>query len=166
MGTTSAGFLSASIGAIATKAAAGLAAAALVTAGAVEVEQPARPHVHRHAAGHTSQVASVSSPAAVPETVTRAALVSPRIEQPAAVTHHKPAATKPKAANAHKPALKTDAKHNGATTKSATKTRTSPAVPAGRTQTQTDSTVLAGSTTPVATTTPSTTGSGLPGDEL
>ncbi|MBV9416846.1 MAG: sigma-70 family RNA polymerase sigma factor, partial [Solirubrobacterales bacterium] len=42
MGTTGGGFLSASVGAIATKAAAGLAAAALVTAGAVEVEQPAR----------------------------------------------------------------------------------------------------------------------------
>ena len=50
MGTTTTGFLSASVGAIATKAAAGLAAAALVTAGAVEVEQPARPHVHHHAA--------------------------------------------------------------------------------------------------------------------
>ena len=54
MGSTTTGFLSASIGAIATKAAAGLAAAALVTAGAVEVEQPARPHVHHHAAsGHS-----------------------------------------------------------------------------------------------------------------
>src|SRR6202042_905863 len=49
MGTSATGFLSASVGAIATKAAAGLAAAALVTAGAVEVEQP-RPQVHHHAA--------------------------------------------------------------------------------------------------------------------
>ena len=50
LGSTTTGFLSASVGAIATKAAAGLAAAALVTAGAVEVEQPARPHVHHRAA--------------------------------------------------------------------------------------------------------------------
>ena len=64
MGSTTTGFLSAGIGAIATKAAVGLAAAALVTAGAVEVEQPARPHVHHHAASDVTRVASVPSPPA------------------------------------------------------------------------------------------------------
>ena len=64
MGSTTTGFLSASIGAIATKAAAGLAAAALVTAGAVEVEQPARPHVHHQSASNVTRVASVPSPPA------------------------------------------------------------------------------------------------------
>ena len=48
--TTGGGFLSASVGAIATKAAAGLAAAALVTAGAVEVDQPARSRPYHHPA--------------------------------------------------------------------------------------------------------------------
>ena len=76
MGTTSTGFLSASIGAIATKAAAGLAAAALVTAGAVEVEQPARPHVHHHGAATSRQIASVPSPAPVAHTVRQAPAVS------------------------------------------------------------------------------------------
>ena len=60
MGSTGGGFLSASVGAIATKAAAGLAAAALVTAGAVEVDQPARSRPRHHPV--TTQVASVPTP--------------------------------------------------------------------------------------------------------
>ena len=54
MGSTTTGFLSASVGAIATKAVAGLAAAALVTAGAVEVEQPRSTHVRHHPAASTA----------------------------------------------------------------------------------------------------------------
>ena len=107
MGTTSTGFLSASIGAIATKAAAGLAAAALVTAGAVEVEQPARPHVHHHAAATSSQIASVPSPATVAHTVTQAPPVRPKIEhRSAATTQHKPIGNKATATTAHKPPVK------------------------------------------------------------
>src|SRR5690242_7157352 len=69
IGSTGGGFLSASVGAIATKAAAGLAAAALVTAGAVEVDQPARTPVHHHSAA-SSVVASVPShTSAAPSTV-------------------------------------------------------------------------------------------------
>jgi len=162
MGTTTTGFLSASIGAIATKAAAGLAAAALVTAGAVEVEQPTRPHAHHQAAATTSHVASVPSPATVAETVTQAPAVRPKIEHRAAITPHKPAPKKPVATTAHKPAIKTAAKHDTATTKAGTKANTTPVLPPGRTQTQTDSTVLAGSTTPAATTTPSSASTGCP----
>ncbi len=86
MGTTTTGFLSASIGAIATKAAAGLAAAALVTAGAVEVEQPARPR-HHHAAVTTPTVASVPSPQTVTAAVTRTPAVHTKVESPIAPVH-------------------------------------------------------------------------------
>jgi len=153
MGSTTTGFLSASIGAIATKAAAGLAAAALVTAGAVEVEQPARPR-HHHTPVTTPTVASVPSPQTVAAAVTQAPAVHTRIDRPVATTHpHKPAVKKA-AASTHKPAAK-----KGTTTTAATKdskTTTTPTVLAGRTTTQTDSTVLAGSTTPAAATTGTT----------
>jgi RNA polymerase sigma factor (sigma-70 family) len=157
MGSTTTGFLSASIGAIATKAAAGLAAAALVTAGAVEVEQPARPHVHHHAASDVTRVASVPSPPAAVATPRPSAAPSGgaalgALPHHSAVNHaHK---AKADATTAHKPAGKTVAKHATDTTKAGTKTKTTPVVPPGRTQTQTDSTVLSGSTT--ATTTPTT----------
>ncbi len=160
MGTTTTGFLSASLGAIATKAVAGLAAAALVTAGAVEVEQPARHHVHHHAAAAATPVASVpSTPQTVPTTPIQTPIVRTRTEHHTAVVHpHKPAATKASAA-AHKAPVKPNAKHTGtATTKDATTkdpTKTAPKAPPGRTQTQTDATVLAGSTT--QTTTPAAT---------
>ena len=162
MGTTSTGFLSASIGAIATKAAAGLAAAALVTAGAVEVDQPARPHARHHAAATTSPVASVPSPQTVAQTVTQAPAVNAPVQREATskhhatIAHHKPAAAKATttAAAAHKPAAKTVSKHSRQAATDTT-AKATPVVLPGRTQTQTDSTVLAGSTTP-ATTTPST----------
>ncbi len=162
MGTTTTGFLSASIGAIATKAAAGLAAAALVTAGAVEVEQPARPH-HHHAAVTTPTVASVPSPQTVAAAVTHTPAVHTRIDTALATPHrHKPAA-KNAAATTHKQAAKTTTKHGATAATKATKTKTAPTVLAGRTQTQTDSTVLAGSTTPAATTTTPATGTATTG---
>jgi len=162
MGTTSTGFLSASIGAIATKAAAGLAAAALVTAGAVEVEQPARPHARHHAAATTTQAASVPSPATVAQTVTQAPAIRPKIEHRAAIVVHKPVVKKAAATTTHKPAVKTLAKKDTATIKAGTKANPTPALRPGRIQTQTNSTVLAGSTIPAATTTPAGTSTGCP----
>ena len=158
MGTSTTGFLSASVGAIATKAAAGLAAAALVTAGAVEVEQPARPHAHHHAAPITHVGSAPNPPAAV--TITAHSEAPSGGAVPSAVVHHtvvehlhKPAAAKAAATTKHKPLV--DGKHGKQAT---TKAQTTPTVPPGRTQTQTDSTVLAGSTTTPATTTTGTTG--------
>jgi RNA polymerase sigma factor (sigma-70 family) len=157
MGSTTTGFLSASVGAIATKAVAGLAAAALVTAGAVEVEQPRSTHVRHHPAAST-QVASVPSTTSATATVTQTPLVHTTIARPVAPIHpHKAAAAK---AGAQKktPAKATD-KHTGAvaTKPATTKTKTTPAPPPGRTQTQTDATVLAGSA-PASTPTTATTG--------
>ena len=153
LGSGTTGFLSASVGAIATKAAAGLAAAALVTAGAVEVDQPAR-HVHHHAAAPSSQVAAVSTPA---PTLTLTPKALPTTPAPVhLVAHHHPA-VKPAT---HKPATtkKTSTTQKTASTAKTTtdatgkthtpKAKAKPAVPPGRTQTQTDSTVLASGTTP------------------
>ncbi len=165
MGTTTTGFLSASVGAIATKAAAGLAAAALVTAGAVEVEQPARPRHHHTPAVTTPTTASVPSPQTVAAVVTHTPAVHTKIDTPVAPTHHKPAAKKAAASTSHKQAAKTTTKKGTTTTTTATATKDAKPKPkptatvlAGRTQTQTDSTVLAGSTTPATTTTTAATG--------
>jgi RNA polymerase sigma factor (sigma-70 family) len=160
MGSTTTGFLSASIGAIATKAAAGLAAAALVTAGAVEVEQPARQHVHHHAVLAITHVSS--SPSAPATVATTVASVSPSggavpsgIVRHTAVKHpHKATPVKATATTPHKPLAR--GKHGSPAT---TKAKTTPIAPTGRTQTQTDSTVLSGgSATTPATTTTGTTG--------
>ena len=165
MGTSATGFLSASVGAIATKAAAGLAAAALVTAGAVEVEQPARPHVHHHAAAAvTNPAAPVASPQPAATTASQTPAYHARIQHHAAVvTHpHNPAADKA-SSTTHKSTAKTPTKHGGvATTKAGPKTKTTPKPPAGRTQTQTDPTVLAGSTIPATTTTGASGTTGCP----
>jgi RNA polymerase sigma factor (sigma-70 family) len=156
MGSTTTGFLSASVGAIATKAVAGLAAAALVTAGAVEVEQPRSTQV-RHHAGTSTQVASVPSRTAPPATVTQAPLVHTTIERHVAPAHpHKPAAPKARAQKKTPPKA-TDTHTAAVTTKPAAKTKTPPPPPPGRTQTQTDATVLAGSA-PASTPTTATTG--------
>jgi RNA polymerase sigma factor (sigma-70 family) len=158
MGTTTTGFLSASVGAIATKAAAGLAAAALVTAGAVEVEQPARPRHHHTPVVTTPTTASVPSPQTVAAVVTHTPAVHTRIDTPVAPAHHKPAAKKTAASTTHKQAAKTTAKKTTTTATKDAKPKTTATVLAGRTQTQTDSTVLAGSTTPATTTTTAATG--------
>jgi RNA polymerase sigma factor (sigma-70 family) len=155
MGSTTGGFLSASVGAIATKAVAGLAAAALVTAGAVEVEQPARPHAHP-----TPALAAVpTTPAA--EGVRATPVVRPRVHRVSASTDaHRPAPAKPTGKTAHKPPVKPTGKHAATTAtkgKLKSKTKTTPATLPGRTQTQTDPTVLALSTTPTTTSTPTST---------
>jgi RNA polymerase sigma factor (sigma-70 family) len=141
MGSSTGGLLSASVGAVATKAAAGLAAAALVTAGAVEVEQP-RPHPHHHTV--TAQVAAVPAPKPVLTTTAPPPPVHIVTHRRPAPSHpHKPA--KAAAAAAHKPVVKPAVKP--AVTTASTATNTTPAPPPGRTQTQTEGTVLAGSTT-------------------
>ena len=95
------GLLTASVGALATKAAAGLAVAAIVTAGTVEAEHAAsRPH-HRHAAAVAAAAPAVvhESEPVVTRTLAQPASVS--APHPAAtVQHHtaKPAAAKPKTA--------------------------------------------------------------------
>ncbi len=144
IGSTGGGFLSASVGAIATKAAAGLAATALVAAGAVEVGQPARPH--HHVATH---VASVPTPAPVP-----ARTVAPPPPVHHVVVHHPvvvkqpPKKAKPAASTTHKTAAKAPVKPTVPATSKTDTTKAKPTVPPGRTQTQTDATVLAQSTTP------------------
>jgi RNA polymerase sigma factor (sigma-70 family) len=145
MSTTGGGFLSASVGAIATKAAAGLAAAALVTAGAVEVDQPARSRPHHPPVTTPTHVAAVVTPQ--PVAVTTAQHVSggvSAVTHPAIVKHphHKPA-NKAAATDKKSPATKQTA---GATTKP--KAKPKPKVLPGRTQTQTDPTVLGETTTP------------------
>ena len=155
MGGGSTGFISASVGAIATKAAAGLAAAALVTAGAVEVDHSsgrARPVDHHPA----TSVASLPSPTTVASTPApvRPIHFAPVHRRPA-VTHPHKASTTTAAAAAtqHKASDKSLTKQSAtATTKSKTKT-----LP-GRTQTQTAATVLpAQTTTSTVTTTPAST---------
>jgi len=158
MGSTSTGFLSASVGAIATKAAAGLAAAALVTAGAVEVDHSA-PIPHHTAASRppplpppTPRAATPAPPAPVHSTV------SPQH----VVTHpHKPTHTT--ATTQHKPLTKPDAKKTSTTSTTAdpkSKTTATKTLP-GRTQTQTEATVLPtqtiASTTPAVTPAPTST---------
>jgi RNA polymerase sigma factor (sigma-70 family) len=146
MGSTSTGFISASVGAIATKAAAGLAAAALVTAGAVEVDHSAKP-VHHHPAAHSiAQLPSPAPVASIPAPATRVQMVVHR--HAAVVRPHTHKAASTTATTAHKTPVKPLTKHpTTAGTKTKTKTKTLP----GRTQTQTVATVLPGQT---ATTTP------------
>jgi RNA polymerase sigma factor (sigma-70 family) len=156
MGSASTGFLSASVGAIATKAAAGLAAAALVTAGAVEVDHSAPAKVHHHAA--STAVAGVSTPQTVASTPASTPPSHLIVTQRHPATHSHKAAKTNSSAPAHK-ALVKPLKHTATTdtkpgTKSAAKTKALP----GRTQTQTAATVLpATTTTPTATTTPAAT---------
>ncbi len=155
MGSTSTGFISASVGAIATKAAAGLAAAALVTAGAVEVDHSAPAPVHHHAAA--TQLAELPSSTPAASTPTPAPVVHMPVHRHLATTRphvHKAAATAT-ATTAHKTLDKPVAKHTATLdTKSKTKTKVLP----GRTQTQTVATVLpAQTTTSTMTTTPAST---------
>jgi RNA polymerase sigma factor (sigma-70 family) len=148
IGTSGGSFLSASVGAIATKAAAGLAAAALVTAGAVEVDQPHRTRPHHHALT-TTNVASVPAPQTVATTTTphvsggASVVTHPHL---AAVKHpHKPAPAKKATATAKKPLNKAAAKQTaGATTEPTVKPKALP----GRTTTETVPTVLGQPATP------------------
>ncbi|HTA15172.1 MAG TPA: RNA polymerase sigma factor, partial [Solirubrobacteraceae bacterium] len=83
-GATS-GFVTAGVGALATKAVAGLAVAAIVTAGTVEADRTAG-HSHRH--HHAATVSSVASVAVAPEPV-----VAHSISQPVTVSVHGAAAS-------------------------------------------------------------------------
>jgi RNA polymerase sigma factor (sigma-70 family) len=148
VGSGSTGFISASVGAIATKAAAGLAAAALVTAGAVEVDHAA-PRIRHHPAAKEAAVLPAPPPttaASVPTTPPTHVVVHRRV-----VTHpHKPAAATTTTAatiTPHKTPSKLVTKHPSATDGKDAKTKAKAKTPPGRTQTQTDATVLAGSTT-------------------
>ena len=161
VGPSAGGLLSLGVGTIATKAAAGLAAAALVTAGAVEVSQTPVHHAKAapppaapiyHAAIHY---------APAPE-IAHEAVAIHRVHKHAA-THHTPTTTKTTATTATttKPAVHTELKrHNKKTAANKhAKTTTLP----GRTQSQTNTTVLATppqstttSTTPTSTTTSTT----------
>ncbi|HSC04374.1 MAG TPA: RNA polymerase sigma factor, partial [Solirubrobacteraceae bacterium] len=149
IGSTGGGFVSASVGAIATKAAAGLAAAALVTAGAVEVDQPARAPVHHHTATSSPVVASAPAPPIAATTTTPHETGGVSIlTHPAPVKHpHKAAPAKKASTTAKKSPDKTTAKQTDPTT-GKTNVKTKPKVPPGRTMTQTDATVLPQSTTP------------------
>jgi RNA polymerase sigma factor (sigma-70 family) len=159
MGTSSTGFISASVGAIATKAAAGLAAAALVTAGAVEVDHSAPPKVHHHPAAN--QLADSPGPATVASTPTTTTPVHVTVSRHHVVTALHKAPTKTTATTPHK-ALDKPLKHTTtaptdttAKPDGNTKTKAKATLP-GRTQTQTAATVLPASTT-TTTTTPATT---------
>jgi RNA polymerase sigma factor (sigma-70 family) len=146
----STGLLSAGIGAVAGKAAAGLAAAALVTAGAVEVDHDSHVHKATHPAAVPAVVASAPAPAPAPALTptTTSPVNGSRGEQvatirptPQALTHAQHATPKTKAA-----ATTTASTTTAATTTTPTTTATTTP---GRTQTQQDPTVL-----PPTTTTP------------
>jgi RNA polymerase sigma factor (sigma-70 family) len=137
------GLISAGAGAIATKAAAGLAAAAIVTAGAVEAS-----HVVHHPAPAAAVVQPIGAePSHAPSVpLTHATLTA--IEHPT-LKHHR-----------YKAVIKsaTQSKHTLSATTPASSAKTDPSapakkkMPAGRTQTQTDATVLpSAAATPGAT---------------
>ena len=149
IGSSAGSFVSAGIGAIATKAAAGLAAAALVTAGAVEVDHSTgRSQSHRHPA---ATLAAVGATAPVTHTSTSWAGTRTR------GLDIKAKKAAPKKLTQHKPAAQATAASKQTTVKTTLKSATAPAAPKttaaqpGRTQTQTDPTVL--SPTPTASTT-------------
>jgi RNA polymerase sigma factor (sigma-70 family) len=161
VGSGTGGLLSASVGAIATKAAAGLAAAALVTAGAVEVSQPPRHRPHPHATAMA--VAMLPKPATAPTApAPKPAAVHVRTHHAVKAVVHKHTAvvTAPAVAPPaiHKPAAKTTSKHAVVSTTKAelkTKDKSTPKVPAGHTQTHAAPTVLPALTT--TSTAPTTT---------
>ena len=167
-GSGAGGFVSAGLGAIATKAAAGLAAAALVTAGAVEVDQPGRSR-HRERASTSLRTAVAAAPVvhhaaalakphralelrtrklARKKTVFQGpillatAAIKPAIKAPVK------APVKPPVKTVNKPAVATTQAPPGPT----------PPAPSGRKETRTDPTVLSPSqTTPTTASTIETT---------
>jgi RNA polymerase sigma factor (sigma-70 family) len=141
--------VSAGMGAVATKAAAGLAAAAIVTAGAVEVD-------HHHAAHHPaapvaaalapvapSPIAPVQSYAEKPSTVAAARIRTHKAVHHAAVTQTTAVVSLPLTATVAAPTTATTTPVTTPTTTSPTST-TAP----GRVQTETDPTILPPPTTP------------------
>jgi RNA polymerase sigma factor (sigma-70 family) len=142
--------VSAGMGAVATKAAAGLAAAAIVTAGAVEVD-------HHHAAHHPaapvasalvpaapSPIAPVQSYAEKPSTVAAAHTRTHRAVHRAAATQTSAVASVPTTEPVTTPTTTTTVP---ATTTSTATTPTS-TTPPGRVQTETDPTILPPPATP------------------
>jgi RNA polymerase sigma factor (sigma-70 family) len=146
----STGLLSAGIGAVAGKAAAGLAAAALVTAGAVEVDHDAHVHKATHPVAVPAVVASAPAPAktTAPASQSRGEQVATIRPTPQALTHAQRAAAKTKAAATTTASTTTTATTTTPTTSTTTPTTATTTTP-GRTQTQQDPTVL-----PPTTTTP------------
>jgi RNA polymerase sigma factor (sigma-70 family) len=139
------GLLSAGIGAVAGKAAAGLAAAALVTAGAVEVDHTAHVHKAIHPAAVPTTVAS--APVAATNTV---AASQGQGQQVATIrpTHHALAQAQRKAAAKTASTTTTDTTTTATTTTPTTSTTsTTTTTTPGRTQTQQDPTVLSPTTT-------------------
>jgi RNA polymerase sigma factor (sigma-70 family) len=158
---SSSGFISAGLGAIATKAAAGLAAAALVTAGAVEADHStSRAHHHRTTVASVQHASSPAQQAVLtpiesqPER--RSSQQTKHSNPPSGTASTKPNSTKPNSTKVTK-ADATDKHATGqktAATATATPTSTAPAptsttvqasstTPAGREQTQQDPTVMA-----------------------
>jgi RNA polymerase sigma factor (sigma-70 family) len=152
-GSTAGSFLSAGIGAIATKAAAGLAAAALVTAGAVEVDRSSPVvHHHRHHAAAVLQASAATSAAASHASPTHVTTLP--VPAPLPVVHrHKHHAAPNKVLIASVPAPKAQPVPTTPTVTAPTPTTpvattpTTPTPPPGRTQTTSEPTVLPGEPT-------------------
>jgi RNA polymerase sigma factor (sigma-70 family) len=158
--------ISAGVGTIAAKAAAGLAVTALVTAGAVEASHGSRTHPHHAAVAsvHRSTLPFTAPvPPAPPQPNKHSHRTAPKVRAPkatkppehvkrATVDKAVPAATKT-AKPAPKPALKPRPAATAPVPKPADPNNSDKPLP-GRTQTQTDPTILtaATSTTPITTT--------------
>jgi RNA polymerase sigma factor (sigma-70 family) len=148
------GFVSAGIGAVATKAAASIAAAALVTASAVEIEHraPVRTHHRPAVIAQATPVRTSRSGAAVVRHAPAA--VQHALDRSTATGDHRHAAgSKRDAATApQQPATTTTAAKP--VTPPVTTTTAAPPAPPGETQVETSTTELPPATPPVATTTP------------
>jgi RNA polymerase sigma factor (sigma-70 family) len=158
------GLVSAGVGAVATKTAVGLATAALVTAGAVEVDHssssPSRPATSAVAQTHVSSVPAVApsggvapAPPAAPGAASPAA--KPKPQAAAAKRARKAAAKKTSASKALLASTATPGTTTATTTTPTSSTTTTTTPLPGRTQTQTDPTVLSGPTDTTASTTSS-----------
>jgi RNA polymerase sigma factor (sigma-70 family) len=141
------GIVSAGLGAVASKVAAGLTAAAIVTAGAVEVD-----HADHHRTHHRGNVASAAAPA---QPAVAAPAVPKQTVVPVAPVHHELKAHK--AVKHDKPKAK--AKPVAQTTAPTTKTTTAAQPPAPKPTTTTPTSQTVSETTTLPTTTPSTTSS-------
>ncbi len=156
-GSSAGGIATIGFGAVATKAAVGLAAAALVTGAAVEVHHLSTPAPHTTstplAAAHhnlTGTGSGNSSGGASPSLVAAAASHSAARHRPAAKAKQKVKTVKK--ATASKPTLVASRTTPPTTTTTTTTSTPKPPAP-GRDQTQTDPTVLASPTDTTATTT-------------
>ncbi len=160
------GFVSAGVGAIATKAAAGLAAAVLVTGAAVEVTQPTRRHHHPATAlatatpvpvpvSHATTVKHVVGDGA--RTAGRGAAVPNHLRPAHKTTTHttQTSTTSTASTSSSLSSRTTSSTVSSASTTTVAQAAPPPAAttPPGRTQVQTDPTVLAPTPPPTVTTT-------------